>query len=262
MASIGPVGIIGFGVFGRFMAEQLSPYTEVVVSSRTANPHEVEAAGARLVAFSEAASQPVVVPSVPVQNLEVVLERMVPHLRSGALVVDVSSVKTVPVELMERILPAECEILATHPLFGPQSGSGGIKGLPMVVWPVRVGDARMDRIQKFLTGTLELEVSVISPKEHDQEMAYVQALTFFLGKALGEIDIPDTPLKTKTYQHLLDVKRIVQGDSPELFETIQHFNPYAAQVRELFTQNLDKIEADLVRVESQSAAADTAATLP
>ncbi len=245
MANLGSVGIIGFGVFGRFMAEQLSPYMTVVVSSRRANAGEVEAAGARLVDFSEAAAQSVVIPSVPVQYLGAVLERMVPYLKSGALVADVSSVKTVPVELMTRILPAQCEILATHPLFGPQSGAGGIKGLPMVVWPVRVADARMERIQKFLTGTLGLSVSVISPQEHDKEMAYVQALTFFLGKALGEIDIPDTPLKTKTYQHLLDVKRIVQGDTPELFETIQHFNPYAAGARELFTKRLDEIEAGL-----------------
>jgi prephenate dehydrogenase len=220
------------------------------VSSRTANSHEVEAAGARLVSFSEAAAQQVVVPSVPVQNLEAVLERMVPYLRPGALVADVSSVKTVPVELMKRILPADCEILATHPLFGPQSGAGGIKGLPMVVWPVRVGDA------------LGLDVMVVSPAEHDKEMAYVQALTFFLGKALGEIDIPDTPLKTKTYQHLLDVKRIVRGDSPELFETIQQFNPYAEGVRELLTRHLGEIEAELVGVESERGTADTAAALP
>jgi prephenate dehydrogenase len=259
VASLGPVGIIGFGVFGRFMAEQLSPYMEVVVSSRNANPREVEAAGARLVDFSEAASQPIVVPSVPVQYLEAVLVRMVPYLRPGALVADVSSVKTVPVELMKRILPETCEILATHPLFGPQSGAGGIKGLPMVVWPQRVGDARMEKIQKFLTGTLGLDVSVISPREHDQEMAYVQALTFFLGKALGDIDIPDTPLKTKTYQHLLEVKRIVQGDTPELFETIQHFNPYAAGAREEFMKHLGTIEAELVGVEGQRSTADAAA---
>jgi prephenate dehydrogenase len=244
------------------MAEQLSPHTAVVVSSRTANSHEVEAAGARLVSFSEAAAQQVVVPSVPVQNLEAVLERMVPYLRPGALVADVSSVKTVPVELMKRILPADCEILATHPLFGPQSGAGGIKGLPMVVWPVRVGDARLSRVQTFLVSTLGLDVMVVSPAEHDKEMAYVQALTFFLGKALGEIDIPDTPLKTKTYQHLLDVKRIVRGDSPELFETIQQFNPYAEGVRELLTRHLGEIEAELVGVESERGTADTAAALP
>jgi prephenate dehydrogenase len=212
--------------------------------------------------FAQAAGLPVVIPSVPVQNMEEVLERLVPHLRPGALVADVSSVKTVPVDLMKRILPAECDILATHPLFGPQSGAAGISGLSMVVWPVRLDDNRMSGVRTFLTTVLGLEVSEISPAEHDQEMAYVQALTFFLGKALGEIDIPDTPLKTKTYQHLLDVKRIVEGDTPELFETIQQFNPYASGVRELFTKRLDEIEAELTGVESQSGAADTSATLP
>lgn len=231
------------------MAGVLSTHGPVVVSSRSATAEAVEAVGARLVDFDEAAAAALVVPSVPVQNLEAVLERLVPHLRPGALVADVSSVKTVPVELMKRILPARCEILATHPLFGPQSGSNGIAGLPMVVWPVRVGDERYAGIKVFLTETLGLDVTEVSPEQHDREMAYVQALTFFLGKALGETDIPDTPLKTKTYQHLLEVKRVVAGDTPELFSTIQQFNPYAAEVRELFMRQMSEIENGLVRVE-------------
>jgi prephenate dehydrogenase len=156
-------------------------------------------------------------------------------------------VKVRPVELMQRILPAECEILATHPLFGPQSGAKGIAGLPMVVWPVRIADERYGRIRGFLADRLRLDVSEVSPEEHDREMAYVHALTFFLGKALGEIDIPDTPLKTKTYQHLLDVRHIVEGDSEALFETIQLFNPYAEEVRARFVQHLDDIEAALAK---------------
>ena len=245
MPSPGPVGIIGFGVFGKFMAEQLAPHVPVLVSTRSATAAEVVSTGARRVELAKAAACPVVVPSVPVQFLQRVLEEMAAYVQPGALVADVSSVKKVPVELMLRILPAHCDILATHPLFGPQSGSGGIAGLPMVVWPVRLPDERYRRLKEFLVGTLKLDVTEVSPEEHDREMAYVQALTFFLGKALSDIGIPDTPLKTKTYQHLLDVKRIVEADTPELFETIQHYNPYAGEVRELFTKHLDGIEVGL-----------------
>jgi prephenate dehydrogenase len=227
------------------MCQQLSPHMPVVVSSRGASVAEVEATGAKLVDFAVAAAQPIVIPSVPVQNLGEVLGQIGPHLSQGALVIDVSSVKTIPVQLMKQILPEHCEILATHPLFGPQSGANGIAGLPMVIWPVRIGDERLLAIQQFLRQTLQLNVSVVSPEEHDKEMAYVHALTFFLGKALGEINIPDTPLKTKTYQHLLDVRRIVEGDSAALFETIQHFNPFASAARETFTKRLDEIEDGL-----------------
>ena len=45
--------------------------------------------------------------------------------------------KTLPVEIMLRGLPPHVAILATHPLFGPQSARGGIRGLKIAVCPVR-----------------------------------------------------------------------------------------------------------------------------
>jgi prephenate dehydrogenase len=242
------VGIIGFGTFGRFMAEQLSLHLPVRMSSRSANPETVAQTGARLASFEDVAAADYVIPSVPVQDLAGVLEKLAPLVGSHTTVVDVSSVKVVPVQLMERILPNDCQILATHPLFGPQSGANGIAGLPMVIWPVRMPEGRVERVRAFLRDTLKLNVIDMSPEEHDREMAYVQALTFLLGQAFSEIDIPDTPLKTKTYQHLLDVRRVVENDTPELFETIQHYNPYAAEMRERFVRKLDEIEeAELER---------------
>jgi hypothetical protein len=44
---------------------------------------------------------------------------------------------------------------------------------------------------------------------------------------------------------LLDVRRLVELDTPELFETIQDFNPFAEEARAKFTSRLDKIEAEL-----------------
>jgi prephenate dehydrogenase len=239
------IGIIGFGTFGRFMAEQLSSHASVLVSSRSAMEAEVLAAGGRLASFDEVAAADFVVPCVPVQNLQEVLERLAPLVSHRTTMVDVSSVKVVPTELMERILPADCQLLATHPLFGPQSGAKGIAGLTMVVWPVRLPTRRFERIKAFLSETLHLKVVEMSPEEHDREMAYVQALTFLLGRALDDLKIPDTPLKTATYQHLLDIRRIVANDTPELFQTIQLCNPYAAGLREQFVTKLNEIEENL-----------------
>jgi prephenate dehydrogenase len=241
------IGIIGFGTFGRFMAEQLSPHATVLVSSRRALEAEVASVGAELVDFDEAAQASLVIPCVPVQDLEDVLERLAPLVSHKTTLVDVSSVKVVPVQMMERILPADCQLLATHPLFGPQSGANGVVGLTMVVWPVRLPAGRFERLKAFLTETLRLKVVEMSPEEHDREMAYVQALTFLIGRVLDELKAPDTPLKTATYQHLLDIRRIVAGDTPELFQTIQLWNPHAAGLRERFAEKLEEIETELER---------------
>jgi prephenate dehydrogenase len=135
--------------------------------------------------------------------------------------------------------------VATHPLFGPQSGKNGITGLTIVVWPVRIDPDAYIKLKSFLHDELHLRVIERSPQEHDREMAYVQALTFFIGRALGKLEIPDLQLKTATYQHLLDVKHIVNNDTDDLFYTIQHENPLADDVREAFLQSLHNIESDL-----------------
>ena len=240
------IGIIGYGIFGRFWARHLTRFAEVVACDTRDLAAKTVGDGVRWGSLDEAVRQPVVILAVPVQALEGVLREIGPRLRLGTLVMDVASVKCVPVELMRRYVPAECEIVATHPLFGPQSGAKGIGGLTMVTWPVRVSDERYESMKRFLRERLELALVEVSPEEHDREMAYVQALTFFVGRGLGSMGLPDSRLKTATYQHLLDLERIVANDTPELFETIQRFNPYATEVRERFAKILDDLEGKLV----------------
>lgn len=133
---------------------------------------------------------------------------------------------------MLKHLPDHIEIIGTHPLFGPQSGKNGIKGLNMVVCPVRTKKTRS--IIRFLGKILELNVLERTPVTHDKQMAYVQALTHFIGRSINEMDIPDVEQKTPAYQYLLDIKRNLGSDSMDLFLTIELENPYAKEVREQF----------------------------
>jgi prephenate dehydrogenase len=235
------IGIIGYGAFGRFMAGHLAKHAEVLVHDR----HRAEVpSGVRWAELDEVASASVVILAVPVQEMEALLRRIGKQLKPGTLVLDVASVKTLPVELMKQYVPDTCEIMATHPLFGPQSGAKGIAGFTVVTWPVRVSDERYKQVQGFLATKLQLEVREVDPAEHDREMAYVHALTFYIGRALDDMDIPATPLKTTTYQHMLDIRRLVMTCSPELLETIERHNPYAQEVRERLLAKLEAVESE------------------
>jgi prephenate dehydrogenase len=239
------VGIIGFGNFGEFMAVKLSRHFDVMVWTRKPVEADIKAAGARLATLDEFSACDVIIPSVPARNLEDVIEKIARHIKPGALVIDVASVKAMPVRLMTELLPKEVDIIATHPLFGPQSGSKGLAGHKIVTWPVRVSDERYEAVKRFLIHKLDLAIIEMSPDEHDREMAYVQALTFYLGRSLDIMNIPASPLMTNTYQHLLDIRDIVSGDSAELFETIQLYNRHAEKVRKTFRDTLKDIESDL-----------------
>jgi prephenate dehydrogenase len=238
------LGIIGFGGFGQFMVKYLQPYIPVTVHD-TADLSKVAAEkGVSWGSLKEAASKDIVILAVPVQFLEPVLVDIRGFLKPGTLIVDVSSVKVKPIDLMLEHLPPNVDVLGTHPLFGPQSGKNGIKGLNIVVCPVRTKKTRA--IIRFLGQVLQLNVLERTPITHDKQMAYVQALTHFIGRSINEMDIPDVEQKTPAYQYLLDIKRNLGSDSMDLFLTIELENPYAKEVREHFMEELknlnDKLE--------------------
>ncbi len=236
------MGVVGYGDFAAFFLPHLRPYFNIAVFD--ANPtrrEEASFAGFKpLETLAEVADYEFIFLAVPVQYLEDVLKEVGPMVKRGTVVLDVSSVKVRPVEMMMKYLGPEVDILGTHPLFGPQSGKNGIEGLNIVLCPVRSKWGLM--MERFLDVELKLNVLVRTPERHDQQMAYVQALTHFVGRAVNEMDIPDVEQKTPAYQYLLNIKRNLGRDSLDLFMTIERENPYAKQVREDFMRELAALD--------------------
>ena len=237
------LGIIGFGSFGQFMTKHLKPYFNISVYNRSDKSSVAKEYEVPYESLEHVASQQNVIVCVPVQFMEEMLIKIAPIVKEGARVIDVSSVKVKPVELMQKYLPDHCEIIATHPLFGPQSGKNGIKGLNMVLCPGKRSTTL--QLERFFRDALGLNVLIRTPEVHDIHMPYVQALTHFIGRATNIMDIPDVEQKTPAYQYLLDIKRNLGGDSYDLFLTIEQENPYAKGVREDFLKELTKLHEAL-----------------
>lgn len=226
------LGIIGFGQFGRLAAAQLADRFSVGVHDANISEAEIVAAGHAPLSLEAAAASDIVVLAVPVQVMEGVIERIAPLVRPGATVIDVASVKMLPSRWLAQHMPESVHIVATHPLFGPQSAAlGGIAGRQLVICPIR-GEQHLK--VAALGEELGLRVRITSAEEHDGEMAYVQALTHLIGRSLSAMNIPDESLKTQTYQHLLDMTGLIGNDSFELFTAIQTMNPFAREVVEEF----------------------------
>lgn len=237
------ISVFGFGDFGQLTTKHLVRRADVSVYDRNhSRTKEIEKLGAKAVPLEEAAAGDVVILAVNLDVLESTLEQIAPHLKPGTLVVDVTSVKLKPVEMMERLVPADCQILATHPLFGPQTASQSLAGHKIVVDPIRVDN--MDSIEKFLID-LDLEVIHMTADAHDREMAWVHALTFFVGRGLLSIDPPQSELSTNYYNELMDVVNVERKHSLELFNTIQRGNPYADEMRQRFIDSLTQLEEQI-----------------
>lgn len=238
------LGIVGFGVFSELIVEHLTPYFKIKVYSRRDVSKIARKLGAKQLPLAEVATCDIVVIAVMAQYFKKTIQQISPMIKSGALVLDVASVKVKPAHLMEKYLPQNTEIIATHPLFGPQSGKNGIAGLRIVLCPIRATNIKA--VENFLSQKLKLKVIYRTPEEHDQEMAIVQGLTHFISKGLQKLNITSSEQSTVAYEHLLKTKQLLEEDSDELFSAIQNDNPYAKKIRKQFIQHLAKIHNSLL----------------
>ena len=132
-------------------------------------------------------------------------------------------------------------IIATHPLFGPDSVKRlGIEGQKIVVSPVRVTEEQLNMFEKMFE-KMKFKIIHATPEEHDRQMARSQALVHFLGRGLAELDLQDQEISTPDYQSLLRINDLVTNDTLQLFLDMQRFNPYAKEVREELIQALQKL---------------------
>lgn len=239
------LGIIGIGAFGEFMLKYLVPYFQTTIydSKRDialfANSHNVNIAAT----LDEICQCDVVIIAVPVRAIEGIVEQIKDKLRPGQLVMDVASVKCLPIEILSGQLPEFVDIVSLHPLFGPQSGRYGIHGQNISVIDVRGN--RVDCVMDFLKARLDLNIIVTTAEQHDLQMAYVQGLTHMIAKVFKKIDMPEIVQQTKTFSLLRDMVDIVKNDSDELFLAIQRDNPYVDGTKQAFFNAVKELEISL-----------------
>lgn len=228
------LGLIGFGAFGRLAAHHLSPHFDL----RVFDP--AFAASARL---AETAGCEVVVIAVPVARMAETLMAIAPHIRPGTLVLDVGSVKVEPARLMRELLPPHVDIVATHPLFGPQSARNGVRGLKIAICPVRGNRHRF--VAAFLRIALGLQAVITTPDAHDRDAALSQGLTHLIAKVLVRMEpLPDL-ITTRSFDLICEAVEMVRHDPPQVFDAIERLNPYALEVRRRFFDLASALDIEL-----------------
>ncbi|MEM8607642.1 MAG: bifunctional chorismate mutase/prephenate dehydrogenase [Myxococcota bacterium] len=188
----------------------------------------------------------VVLISVPIRETRAVIEEVGPHIRPEALLMDVTSIKTEPMEAM--LASTEASVLGTHPMFGP--GVNTYQGQRVVVCAGR-GDAWLDWVRTMFQAR-GLVITEATPEDHDAVMAIVQVLHHFktqvLGLALSGIGVPlEETLRFTSPAYLLET--YVTGrhfaQSPELYGPIEMLNPGSARVTQAFRDAAESLAAIL-----------------
>lgn len=240
------LGIIGIGQFSEFFIPYLKPYfSKIVIASKNDKSETAKKLNVSYSSIEEASSQDFVILSMPISEIENVLGKIKGAVKPGAVVMDICSVKTYPLELMLKMLPRSTNIIGTHPLFGPQSGKNGIGGLDIVICPVRISKILLDESIDIFKN-MGLNVICTTPKEHDKVMASTQALTHFFAKGvLKTIKTENLSFSTPSAKRLLSIVNDIKDDSDKLFRDIETLNPFAKEIRKILISNLIKIDKEL-----------------
>jgi len=233
------VGIVGFGSFGKFVAENLSKYCKVLVYSQSGKAPKKWAA-----TVAEVAKCDYVILSIPLSAYRSILKLLKPHLNKNTVIVDVCSVKQKPLQIIKTVLPNQ-PLVATHPLFGPESAQESLSGHILVLCPDDSDTTALQAVKDFATNLLQLRVVEKSAEQHDKEMARVHGLTFFISRILKDFDLQSNDLDTPSYKRLLGLAELEKHHSDELFDTIQSGNKHTQHLRQKFIDAAVELDAKI-----------------
>jgi prephenate dehydrogenase len=192
---------------------------------------------------------------VSIDSLDSVLSEIGPHVRPDQVVMDISSIKEIPVNLLHSHVEHGVT-LGTHPVFGP--GAKSLRDQNFVLTPV--GDEEQTFAAEFREW-LEARganVSVLSPRKHDELMSLVLGFPHFVGLVAGDAmaDNPNFVNAKKvggaTYKLLLTFAEAVSCEEPIFYSNLHMSLPEMEKIEGLF---LNKVEEWLNMVKRKDCSA-------
>jgi len=231
----------GYGKMGRWFARALlGEGLQVVIAGRDRVKLEEAARemGCQAASNEEAVKQAdAIILSVPIDSFEAVVSQIAPLLKDGMPVLDITSIKAKPVEIMHKYLSG-CRVLGTHPMFGP--GADGIAGQRFVLTPTNSEEEALAvRIGQYLEGK-GAKVVVMSPAEHDELMSIVLGLSHFIALVSADTLLSLGKLKEAagvsgtTYRLLLTLAEAVVSEDPDFYSSLQMSLPGVVKIEEAF----------------------------
>jgi prephenate dehydrogenase len=185
--------------------------------------------------------------SVSIKSFETVLQKLVQEIEQitdyRPLVVDVLSVKEYPIQLMTKHLSTKCDVLATHPMFGPDScPTSNWSDQPLVYSKIRIQD--ITRFNSFMYPLQECNLIEMEGSVHDQCASSSQFIAHLVGNIMGELDLGECPIDTATYKSLLRIRDLIKRDSKDLFQGLYCFNQFSQA-------SLDKFQSSVAHIVSE-----------
>jgi len=239
------ISVYGYGRFGKFWADILAQNFHVKVFSRRGLTQKDVSPGIEIVDERELFECDALFFCVAISSFKEVLSKSTLYCNKDTVFFDTCSVKVFPASWMKEYLPVGSRIIATHPMFGPDSYLRAERGLPMVMSNITADSETFDNWVNYFSSK-SLQVEVMTAKMHDEMTAYSQGITHYVGRLLADLELRPTRTDTLGYEKLLEVMGQTCNDSWQLFLDLQSYNPYTQKMREDLNKSIAKINSALV----------------
>ena len=202
----------------------------------------------------------ILVISVPIQYTCDVIREVAPFMKSGSVMVDVTSVKEGPSKTMAEVLPDNIEYIPTHPVFGPRTTR--LDNQVIVLTADRKGKW-YPKVYDYLAGK-NMRIIETSAEKHDFMMSIVQVLTHFsfisTASAIEKlrVDISETEdYESPIYNLMIDMIARIVSQNPYLTYNIQSMNTNGDKIRNTFADAVLELR-DVINNENEEKFIDIA----
>ena len=234
------VSVYGYGRFGKLWADILKRDFRVKVYSRRGLKPEDINPGIEITDLAGLHETDALFYCVAISSLEKVLTETKKMHQTDCVYFDTCSVKVEPARWMRQQLPEKSRIIATHPMFGPDSYDAATVKLPMVMCNISAPENEFSYWADYFNNG-KIQVEVMTPDEHDEMVAYSQGITHYIGRVLADLNLKNTKINTLGYNKILEIIQQTCNDSWQLFCDLQHFNPYTKKMRKDLHESIEKI---------------------
>ena len=177
--------------------------------------------------------------SVPIQYTSNVIREVAPFMKSGSVMVDVTSVKEEPLKTMKEVLPENVEYIPTHPVFGPRTTR--LDNQVIVLTADKKGKW-YDKVYNYLASK-NMRVIETTAEKHDFMMSIVQVLTHFsfisTASAIEKLKVDLTEsedYESPIYNLMIDMIARIVAQNPYLTYNIQSMNNNGPKIRNTFAE--------------------------
>lgn len=183
-----------------------------------------------------------VIVCVPIESIVSVVQECLTHMKGGAILSEISSIKQQVFNVL-RSARKDITCLCFHPMFGPATKRSRI--VKNLLVPVRNRAKELALLRSIFPRS---EIEVISdPDLHDEYMAVVIGLTYFvnlvLGSLLSNLDLKRMKKVAGTsFGMQAMITESILNDSPELVSSLLRENPFNRTYFSNFLTEAEKIQ--------------------